>query len=255
MNTFDKVAKIYSDGRSGYPNEVYRIIDSYTDFSSKSSLLEIGAGHGIATQEILNHWNSKIAAIEPGKSLLEIAKSNISENSNVSFFNCTFENFQSNEIFDGILSATAFHWIDKSLKYKKSAELLKKNGFLILYWNNYSIAEETSYRSIQEIYDQYHFDNSNSIDIRELQKLKIQQRQDEIIGSNYFSLVGHHEISHDFTYSKERYIKLLKSFSTNAVTDNSLDNFYGKISDYIESIGDEIKVRIMINLEMCRKNG
>ena len=49
MNTFDKIAKIYTDGRPGYTNEVYQIIDFYTGFSSESSLLEIGAGHGIAT--------------------------------------------------------------------------------------------------------------------------------------------------------------------------------------------------------------
>lgn len=254
MNTFDKVAKIYSDGRPGYPNEVYQIIDSYTGFSSESSLLEIGAGHGIATQEILNFWDSKLCSIEPGNSLLKIATSNISENRNVSFFNCTFEDFQTNEVFNGILSATAFHWIEKSIKYRKAAELLTDDGFLILYWNNYSIAEESSYQSIQKIYDKYHFDNSNSIDIRELQKLKIQKRQNEINESIYFTIVGHHEISNDLVYSKERYIKLLKSFSTNAVSDSSLDRFYNKVSEFIDSIGGEITLRVLVNIEICRKN-
>ena len=172
MNTFDKVAKIYSNGRPGYPEEVYQIIDSYTEFSTESSLLEIGAGHGVASQEILDFWNPELTLIEPGSSLLDIAREQVN-GSSVSFFNGTFDEFHTIKLFDGIFSATAFHWLDKSTKYKKASELLKENGFLILYWNNYQIAEEDHFQAIQKIYSEYHYDNSSEIDIRKLQKQKI----------------------------------------------------------------------------------
>lgn len=33
-----------------------------------------------------------------------------------------------------IYSAQAFHWLDKNIKYKKCHELLKDNGYLVLFW-------------------------------------------------------------------------------------------------------------------------
>lgn len=43
-------------------------------------------------------------------------------------WNCT-----DNEKYDMIYSAQAFHWIDKKVKYKKCHELLKDNGYLVLF--------------------------------------------------------------------------------------------------------------------------
>ena len=253
MNFFNAVAAIYSDGRPGYPEEIYRITNSYANFSRESSLLEIGAGSGIATREILRYWRPKLTAIEPGENLLEIARGKSGSAGNVSFINTTFEDFQTEKTYDGIFSATAFHWLDKSTKYQKSHTLLKDEGFLILFWNNYLIADDRHFMAIQEIYDKFHFDRQVDIDVREIQKLKIKRRRKEIAGNELFDFIVHKEVIRDIPYPGDKYIKLLKSFSTNAAGGPSLDQFYEKISEYIKTIGNEIKVRVLTNLEIAKK--
>ena len=42
--SFDRIAGLYEEARTGYPQEVYEEIEKYVLFSRKTRLLEIGAG-------------------------------------------------------------------------------------------------------------------------------------------------------------------------------------------------------------------
>lgn len=253
MNTFNEVAKIYSNGRPGYPRKLYEFIVQYVPLSDHSTILEVGAGHGIATEEISDFRNPWIIALEPGINLCKLAKKRLEDRNKVSILNTSFEHFKSKGLFDAIFSATAFHWPNKSVKYKKAFELLKPNGFLIVYWNNYLVAEEDNFVAIQKIYQNYHPDGAGETDIRTLQRRKIDNRRREIETSRYFNLIAHHEIIYNIEYSGERYLDLLKSFSTNAKYGTELNDFYKKVADYVISLGNKITITITVNLEIGRK--
>ena len=66
-----------------------------------------------------------------------------------------FEKYQTEYKFGAIFSATAFHWLDLSIKYKKSYDLLNDDGLLILFWNNYGIENNEMENEIQKIYTKY----------------------------------------------------------------------------------------------------
>jgi phospholipid N-methyltransferase len=152
---FDINSQIYDSVRPGYPHEIYEIISNYIKLNTNSNILEIGAGDGIVSQEINNKWQPKLFLIEPGENLYKLLYNKFRNNKNISIENTTFEKFQNKIKFDAIFSATAFHWLDLTKKYKKSYDMLKDDGLLILFWNNYGIENKEMENEIQKVYTKY----------------------------------------------------------------------------------------------------
>jgi trans-aconitate methyltransferase len=251
--TFNEIAQLYDNARMGYPSQIYEVINIYTGINQSSRILEIGCGSGIATQEIYGKWNSNITAIDPGLQLLEIAQKKSPMNSSIEYVNCRFEDFKSPEKFDAVFSANAFHWLDKRTKYKKSNELLNKEGKLILFWNNYLIEDEDVHNDIQNIYAKFHPDGSMK-NARLHYKNKIRNRKNEINNSLFFDLLVHHEYSSSINMNSIQYINLLKSFSNNSyLEDDKLKRFYNEVESYIISIGHHLKISVVVNLEISKK--
>ena len=152
---FDDNSEIYDNVRPGYPQEIYEKISKHIILDKNSRILEIGAGNGIASQEIYNNWQSKMVLIEPGENLCKLLYNRFKNNEDIEVKNVYFEKFESNYLFDIIISATAFHWLDLSVKYNKSYNLLKDDGLLTLYWNNYGIENKEMDEIIQKMYNKY----------------------------------------------------------------------------------------------------
>jgi SAM-dependent methyltransferase len=247
---FNNNAQIYDTVRPGYPNEIYEIISNYKHFNTDSNILEIGAGSGIASQEIYNKWQSNLVLIEPGNNLCELLDNKFKNNGNIKIENTTFEKYQNKILFDAIFSATAFHWIDVSMKYKKSYEVLHNDGLLILYWNNYGIEINSMENEIQKIY----FKNRNGISdgksVYERQMEKIESRKMEVEESEYFKIIEHKIIKNTREYTADNYIKLLKTFSDHSKMDKE---FFNEIKKVINKNGNRIIIRIIINLEIAEK--
>ena len=152
--SFDKIAGIYKDVRPGYGSGVYTAVAAEKKFGKNSELLEIGCGTGIATKEIADFWGAGITALEPGENLIA-AKKNLCNYKNIKFVNKRFEDFESDSLFDGIFCATAFHWLDPDVKYEKAASLLKDDGILAVYWNNFGIQDTEMQIAIDNLYAEY----------------------------------------------------------------------------------------------------
>jgi SAM-dependent methyltransferase len=247
---FDVNSEIYDGVRPGYPQEIYNLISKFKKFDSNSMILEIGAGNGIASQEIYNNWQSKMVLIEPGENLCKLLHNRFKNNKDIKVENIFFEVYENENLFDAIISATAFHWLDLSIKYKKSYDLLKNDGLLILYWNNYGIKGNEIGEEIQKVYSKYGSGTNNGKSAYERQMEKIECRKNEIEESNVFNIIEHKIIKNVLEYTSEKYINLLKTFPDHL---NMEKGFFTKIKDIIKSNGNKIDIRITINLEIAKK--
>lgn len=251
--TFNENAQDYSAVRPGYPNELYLNVSKFISLDKNSSLLEIGAGHGIATKEISLLWNSSIIAIEPGKTLFDLANTKFDSSSKVSFINSTYEDYETDEKFDCIYAATAFHWISQSVKFKKSFDLLKKDGILFLFWNYYTIKDNIVFEDIQNIYKNYHPQGTGNKDVRILTRNKIEQRKQEVENCNLFNHLDHFEINKPLKLNSDQYIKLLKTFPNNNLLKEEIKGFYSKIKEYIIKQDNIIELNIIVCSEISKK--
>jgi len=247
-NYFNNISQIYNNVRPGYPNEIYKIISNHKVFDINSNILEIGAGNGIASQEIYNHWHPKLTLIEPGNNLCGLLYNKFKNINNIKIENTTFEQYRNEIFFDAIFSATAFHWFDLMIKYKKSYDLLKKNGILVLYWNNYEIENNDLADKIQKIYDKYRKGFTDNKSNYERIMKKIENRRNEIEESGYFTLIEHKIIYNILEYTKDEYIQLLRTFPDHSELSN---DFWFKIEQTIKENGNKINVIVIINLEIA----
>lgn len=252
--SFDTVADIYKNIRPGYPSVIYDKLKIYLDTSKTLNFLEIGSGHGVATKEVNNNFNCNIIALEPGEKLCEMTKVELQNNKNIKFINTTFEEYSDNQEFDCIYSATAFHWIDKNIKFKKTYEYLKDDGVLFLYWNNYSVTDEKIFDDIQDIYLNYHPDVTEKLDNKSYHKNLIEKRKLEIEKSGYFENIYNESVITIYKFSSSDYVLLLKSFSNNSTKKaGELDKFYFEIEKLIDSYGGYINLPINTNFNICKK--
>lgn len=153
--TFSKIAEDYDAVRPHYPSELIQTLLRETGISGSARVLEIGCGTGQLTR-YLAPYGFQIQAIDIGAALIEIAQKHCRAFPGVQFVQSAFEDFPiPDERFDLIVSATAFHWLDPSVRFEKSAALLKAGGHLAVI-NNVSLYQQHKgaiRQQLDEIYE------------------------------------------------------------------------------------------------------
>ncbi len=129
---FDGVAEDYDKAREGYPGTlVDRALDRGA-IEAGARVLEIGCGTGKLT-ELLAARGLEIDAVDPGRNMIAAARRRVGGAANVHFHVGRFEDLElPAETYAAAFSATAFHWIDPAVGWRKAAALLAPGGTLAL---------------------------------------------------------------------------------------------------------------------------
>lgn len=127
---FDGVASLYDATRQSYPLDVVHELLTTAQLAQGSRVLEVGCGTGQLTSRLAGR-GLRITAVDIGAEMVRLARRNVVDR-DVSFHCASFEEFESTESFDLIVSATAFHWIDPAVAFSKSVALLRPGGWLAL---------------------------------------------------------------------------------------------------------------------------
>ncbi|MCH4887110.1 class I SAM-dependent methyltransferase [Acidaminobacter sp. JC074] len=148
--SYDKAADSYDKGRPPYPSQINDWILKSTGMNTNHQLLEIAPGTGQATMAFARRGFS-IKCVELSRNLADVLIEKVKD-MNVSVDVSSFEKWQntSERPYDFIYCATAFHWLDPEIKYKKCSDLLRDEGKLILIWNVFS---ESKNEIIKHAYD------------------------------------------------------------------------------------------------------
>jgi SAM-dependent methyltransferase len=132
---FDAVAAHYDLYRPPYPDAAINAVVSLSTLGPSSRLLEVGCGTGQATVQFASRGYS-IDCVDPGRNLVSRAVRNCSSYPRIRFTVDTFENAALRaRTYDLLFSAHAFHWVSPTVRLKKAARLLARNGSLALLYN------------------------------------------------------------------------------------------------------------------------
>jgi SAM-dependent methyltransferase len=144
-DSFGAAARIYDGRRPRYPD---RLIDDLVSLGAQS-VLDVGAGTGIASEQLLKR-GVNLLAVEPDTRMAEIAKEK-----GVSVELGTFETWDAGDrIFDLIVFAQSFHWVDPAVALPKARSVLSEGGHLALIWNRLFPTDPT-HDDFAEIYRDY----------------------------------------------------------------------------------------------------
>ncbi len=95
-------------------------------------MLEVGSGSGQLTRSLVGR-GLRVTALEPGTSLISLARQNLEGAGDVEFVDAQFEDARlPRERFRAVFSASAFHWVDPEVSWQRAADVLVPGGTLAL---------------------------------------------------------------------------------------------------------------------------
>jgi SAM-dependent methyltransferase len=128
---FDAAAVAYDRYRPRYPVELFDDILELGQLKPGARAIEVGAGTGIATSQLIDHGLS-VVAIDPASAMLSIASQKLG--SNARFVEGRFEDWPATETSELIAAFNAWHWVEPDEGVGLAAELLSPGGSLALVW-------------------------------------------------------------------------------------------------------------------------
>ncbi|AYB31672.1 class I SAM-dependent methyltransferase [Chryseolinea soli] len=231
-HTFNEAASLYHEARPRYPDDLFSALIDSTEISGGAKLLEIGPGTGQATKPLAEK-GFDITAIELGEALAEIAKYELRDYENIQIIKGAFEEIPLPAAsFDLVFAATSFHWIDPSLKFIKTHEVLKPKGHLAII-HTHHISDERGdrfFKVSQPIFDRYDFTDKH----RKPELPKSKDLQADAIDERLFRLINFKRFPVVITYSAKSFVQLLGTFSNHlAATKEVQHAFFEEIENLI----------------------
>lgn len=253
--SFNTAAELYDQVRPSYPKQSIDWIIKETNIKKDSNILEIAPGTGQATLRFAER-GYQIHAVELGDKLAEILRENTRQ-FNVTVDVSPFEEWLTNETYDMIYCATAFHWLDPEIRYQKCYELLKENGYLVLLWNNAAVGlnnpiMDKAYEMMFEYYPEIsHSTKPKSIDVTDTQKNITIKEFNE---SGYFEFVDSFEVDWTFSQSKENSVKGFYSQSSYlSLKKEDREELTNKLNVLFKSLEDTVEARFITRVYIGKK--
>lgn len=129
---FDQVATEYDRHRPTYPEQLVDLACQAAGLERGDEVLEIGCGTGQLTQSLLAR-GLRVTAIEPGAQLAELARQRFGGTVELELVNARFEDAPlPPERFRAVFSASAIHWVDPDVGWRRAADALAADGTLAL---------------------------------------------------------------------------------------------------------------------------
>lgn len=229
--TFDSAASRYHDARPDYPPELYDELVHSACLRSGDHLLEVGCGTGKATLNLADR-GFRITCVELGERLAARARHNLAGFANVRVDRESFESWQPppNADFALVYAATAWHWLDPTLRYRKAWNVLRPGGHLAFWSATHVFPQDGDpfFDEIQDIYDEIGEGLPAGASRPEPGHLPDQRR--EIEDSGLFTPVAATQFDWEVRYDADGYLGLLDTFSGHlAMQQWQRDRLYGEI--------------------------
>jgi predicted TPR repeat methyltransferase len=135
MYQFEKNADQYARIRAKitYPDALYERLSSLCP--KHDSALDIACGSGASSIRLTNYFK-EVSGVDLGENLIQHAKQSYPE---INFYVSKIEEFNTNERYDLITSATSFYWMDRELVTKKVAAWLNPGGVFCAYQYDFPV--------------------------------------------------------------------------------------------------------------------
>jgi SAM-dependent methyltransferase len=129
---FELMAENYGSARPPYPQAVFEVLKAERVIGPGLKVLEIGAGTGLATRELVSS-GSQVVALEPGRDLATLLTQAVPS---ASVRRSRLEEASLPDAgFDSAVAATSMHWIDLSIGLPRLHASMRPGGSLAVFRN------------------------------------------------------------------------------------------------------------------------
>ena len=190
---FSNRVENYVKYRPGYPQSLVDFFDEIGICGSEKTIADIGSGTGISAKLFLDK-KCIVNGIEPNKEMREAGEHFLSEYPQFKSINATAETTTlKDQSVDAIVVAQAFHWFDKEKCKIEFKRILKKNGYVLLIWND-RVTDRTNFlKAYEQLLLDYAIDykevNHKNIDINKIEDFfstfKSVYKTEKLVFENY----------------------------------------------------------------------
>jgi SAM-dependent methyltransferase len=237
-STFDSVAASYDVARPDYPPQLFDDLITLAGLTADARILEIGCATGKASRTLLERGYS-ITCVELGPQLAEEARRMLARYP-IEIDVAAFEDWQPRAApFDLVFAASAWHWVDPDARYEKAHDVLRPGGHLAFWGAEHAFPEgyDPFFSEIQDVYDE--IGEGIEGEWPPLPPDLVADDSAEIEASGLFVDVQVRRYVWDRTYSAERYLALLDTFSGHiAMEAAKRDRLYREIRERIAARPD-----------------
>jgi SAM-dependent methyltransferase len=253
--TFDAVAEEYQDARPEYPEGLYEALISLAGVvAGADELCEVGCASGKATLPLARRGFA-IRCVELGGALAAEARRNLAGFGRVRVDHADFESWTPGQVehadfeswtavespgpvrddgfggFGLVFAATAWHWIDPAVKYRKAWSVLRPGGHLA-FWEATHVVPEAGgdpfFAQIQDVYDE--IGSGMPAGWVPPTPATLPDSRAEIEASGLFTDVTVRRFDWEIRYTAEEYIALIGTFSSSlSMAPWQRDRLYGEI--------------------------
>ena len=124
----------YHAGRIGYPAALYDAL--YARIAARPAILEIGAGTGLVTEELLARDPAALVVVEPAAELVAYMRGRLPD-PRITFVEASFPDAPVEGPFGLIVCAAAFHWMEPHAALARVKQRLNPGGVWAMWWNSY----------------------------------------------------------------------------------------------------------------------
>lgn len=227
--TFDTAAATYQQARPDYPAALLDHVVDAADLRPDARLLEIGCATGKATLPLAER-GMRITCLEPGTALATVARRTLA-GYDVEIVATRFEDWDfGDRRFDLVFAATAWHWIDPTVRYQRAFDVLEPAGHLAFWGATHVIPYDGDpfFDELQEVYDEIGEPLPADASVPRPQELPDEQA--DIEASGLFEVVDIRQFDWELVYDADAYIALLDTFSGHIDMQGwQRDRLYGEI--------------------------
>jgi len=145
---FGECAEVYDRVRPGYPLALFSYLSER--LPRDAAVVEIGAGTGIATRELLAQgWS--VIALEPDAKMAACLRAGVA--GNLSVVEADFEHAcLARGSVDAVVAAQSWHWVDRWRGLRRARRVLARGGVLACWWNVGVIGEHELASCLQRVF-------------------------------------------------------------------------------------------------------
>lgn len=210
--TFDEVAELYDQARPTYPDALFDDLVALAGLGPRSRVVEVGCGTGKATLPLAGR-GLRITCVELGVSLAAVAQRKLALFPGVEIVVADFETWQPRRgDYDALVSFTAYHWIERELRYAKAAEVLREGGSMAIAMVHHVLPDgaDPFFLEAQADYDAVGRGGHPPGPPEAVEAFG-----EEIAASGLFRVVAEQRYLWDVAYTADEYIDVLSTFSPN----------------------------------------
>lgn len=245
-SAFDGVPEIYDRSRPRYPAQLYADLWSAIPGDGPLDIVEVGAGTGQATIDLLPRASS-LVAVELGANLAGYLAAKFADDARLKVVAAGFEDAElAAHSFDLVASATAFHWVDPAVRMVKAHDILRPGGTLAIITTVQieSDVDRGYFKRSFPIYKRYWPDER---EIPGEPEGFIPDFAPEMEASGLFEDVRFWKYRYDQRYDTAQYLDLVRSYSnTNDLPPDDRERFLADLAAFIDAEFDGYVVRPLV---------